>query len=56
MTNHEWLCQSPGHLAAFLLQVQDDALEAKGCSLEMTMPPGVSWLEWLGKEYDGTVR
>lgn len=55
MTNFEALCKSPGMMARFLEKVQDDALEAEGCSLKLTMPPddgeyAVDWEAWLEQE------
>lgn len=38
MTNFEIITQSPITLSDFIDMVVDDALEAKGCSLDLTMP------------------
>lgn len=59
MTNFEIITKNVYNLAKFIEWVQDDALEAKGCSLDITMPdifdmeePKVllSWDEWLKQE------
>lgn len=55
MTNFESITKSVGALAHFLDAVQEDALEAKGCSLDLTLPEVgcVGWQEWLEEEcYD----
>lgn len=35
MTNFQIVTQSPQNLADFLYMIQDDALEAKGCSYNL---------------------
>lgn len=55
MTNFEAITKSEEALSRFLDVVQDDALEAEGCSFELTMPDegARDWLEWLVMEcYD----
>ena len=57
MTNFELVTQSPNTLEAFLEMVVNDALEAKGCSWNLTMPDEERvcglWSEWLAQEADG---
>lgn len=48
LTNFQVITQSQNNLSDFLSMVQDDALEAEGCSLELKMP-GL-WDEWLKQE------
>lgn len=54
MTNFEVLTQKPFILEEFLEMVVDDALEAKGCSLDLKMPSeewaGRPWRDWLEQE------
>ena len=53
MTRFERITQSASALAAFLYRVQDDALTAKGCSMNLKMPdPEVAmlWDTWLAQE------
>lgn len=57
MTNFEIITQNKQTLEDFLYAVQDDALEAEGCSAEVKLPPAkgpdeilVTWREWLGTE------
>ncbi len=57
MTNFELITQNPQTLEDFLYAVQDDALEAEGCSYDLHLPPtvgpekiAVSWKEWLEME------
>lgn len=38
MTNFEIITKSPMTLSDFIDMVVDDALEAEGCSLDLTMP------------------
>lgn len=38
MTNFEVLTKSPANLARFLDLVVGDALEAEGCTFDLTMP------------------
>ena len=56
MTNFEILTQKPFILEEFLEMIVDDALEAKGCSLDLKMPSeewaGHSWREWLEQEVE----
>lgn len=53
MTNFEKITDSPEALAEFLEQVQDDALEAEGCSMKLKLPDAEyykPWPEWLQEE------
>lgn len=57
MTNFELITQNPQTLEDFLYAVQDDALEAEGCSLELKLPPTqgpeqivICWKDWLKQE------
>ena len=57
MTNFELITQNPQTLEDFLCAVQDDALEAEGCSLELKLPPVqgaeqivIGWKDWLTQE------
>ena len=54
MTNFEIITQRPSTLEEFLEMVVDDALAAKGCSYDLTMPDeewaGRSWRDWLEQE------
>lgn len=57
LTNFELITQNPQTLDDFLSAVQDDALEAAGCSLDLHMPlnkdpdaPYIGWKEWLERE------
>lgn len=57
MTNFEWYAKSIDNLTRLLEAVADDALEAEGCMLKLTLPPGdpndvVSWETWLAKPCD----
>ena len=42
MTNLELITQNAQTLEDFLEAVQDDALEAEGCSYDLHLPPTVS--------------
>ena len=56
MTNFEKVTESVEALERFLEEVQDDALEAEGCSMKLKMPdPEICmlWGEWLKKEAEG---
>lgn len=55
MTNFEWICKSKENVSALLYQVQDDALEAEGCSLDLKLPACGGWLKWLSMEYTGVI-
>lgn len=58
MTNFQIITRSPSTLSDFLGMVQDDALEAEGCSLELKMPDpegGMSWEEWLEQEAEDDI-
>lgn len=57
MTNFELITQNAQTLEDFLCAVQDDALEAEGCSLELKLPPTqgpeeivIGWKDWLQQE------
>lgn len=53
MTNFELITQNSSTLEQFLEMVVDDALAAKGCSYDLTMPvedERVLWREWLERE------
>lgn len=57
MTNLELITQNAQTLEDFLEAVQDDALEAEGCSYDLHLPPtigpeeiAVTWKDWLGME------
>lgn len=53
MTNFEEITRSPAALAAFLERVQDDALEAEGCSMKLKMPDPeicMTWEMYLNEE------
>ena len=66
MTNFEFYTQSPERLSCLLYMAVDDALEAKGCYNDLTLPEAVSrraqqgeaatWGSWLGEERDGEAR
>lgn len=54
MTNFELITQNSQTLEEFLEAVQDDALEAEGCSYDLNLPPTlgteqitVTWRAWL---------
>lgn len=54
MTNMEKITKNAQTLEDFLYAVQDDALEAKGCSYDLHLPPtigpeeiAVTWKDWL---------
>ncbi len=65
MTNFEIITKSPMNLADFIDMVVDDALEAEGCSLDLTMPTEEArrspvfglhgYREWLEQEADNDV-
>lgn len=58
MTNFQIVTQSPQNLADFLYMIQDDALEAKGCSYNLKMPDPetvIMWDEWLKQEAEDDV-
>lgn len=48
LTNFQVITQSKNNLSDFLTMVQDDALEAEGCSFNLKMP--VFWDKWLEEE------
>ena len=57
MTNLELITQNAQTLEDFLEAVQDDALEAEGCSYDLRLPTtigpeeiAVTWKAWLGME------
>lgn len=57
MTNFELITQNPQTLADFIYAVQDDALEAEGCSYDLKLPPtqgpdeiAIGWEDWLRQE------
>ncbi len=57
MTNFELITQNSQTLEEFLEAVQDDALEAEGCSYDLNLPPTigaeqimVTWRTWLEME------
>lgn len=51
-TNFEWYAQNPKMMAELIQKAVDDALEAKGCSLELKLPDnGLGWESWLNEEY-----
>lgn len=53
LTNYKIITQTPGTLADFLYMVQNDALEAEGCSIRLKMPDpeiATDWEAWLKKE------
>ena len=49
MTRFEYLSKDAARLADFLDLAQSDGLQAKGCSLDLLLPPtdSGSWEEWL---------
>lgn len=59
MTNFEIITQNPYNLEKFIEMLVEDALEAKGCSRDLTMPNltilkdgeyFIGWEDWLNKE------
>lgn len=58
MTNFELVTQNEATLEQFISAVVDDALEAKGCSVELKLPGDFhpetdiyfGWAEWLKEE------
>lgn len=56
MTRFERYTRTPEDLEILLCIAVDDALEAKGCSMMLKMPPdidgetGQSWADWLRQE------
>ena len=53
MTRFDKATESIDALAELLEQVQDDALEAEGCSMKLKLPDAevyMDWREWLKKE------
>ncbi len=57
MTNFDLITQNSQTLEDFLYAVQDDALEAEGCSLDLKLPPTqgpeqivIVWKDWLKLE------
>lgn len=57
MTNFELIMQNAQTLEDFLEAVQDDALEAEGCSYDLHLPPTIgpeeivtTWRAWLEME------
>lgn len=57
MTHFELITQNSQTLEEFLEAVQDDALEAEGCSYDLNLPPAigseqimVTWRSWLEME------
>jgi len=59
MTNFELITQNPTTLDDFISAVVDDALAAKGCSIELKLPYALQdgegeiymeWKEWLEQE------
>ncbi len=57
MTNFELITQNLRTLDDFLSAVQEDALEAEGCSYDLHLPPNedsempyLDWQEWLARE------
>ena len=58
LTNFQVVTQSPQNLSDFLYMIQDDAIEAKGCSLDLKMPDpeiGMLWEQWLAQEAEDGV-
>lgn len=54
MTRFEAITRSPYLLSEFLYKVQDDALEAEGCSNKLKLPNaeiGMIWEDWLMEEW-----
>ena len=53
MTRFEYLTASIERLADFFDVLQSDGLQAKGCSLDLQLPPNEegSWIEWLVHDY-----
>ena len=63
MTNLELITQNAQTLEDFLEAVQDDALEAEGCSYDLRLPPtigqeeiAVTWKDWLGMEAEDEMK
>lgn len=59
MKNFERIAKDIHTLSNFLYAVQDDALEAKGCSFDLKLPPtlgedeiSIDWETYLGKDED----
>lgn len=57
VTNFDWYTKDIENLTRLLEAVQGDALEAEGCMLNLTLPPGdpddvVSWENWLKSPCD----
>ena len=53
MTRFDKATESIDALAELLEQVQDDALEAEGCSMKLKLPDAevyMDWREWLKQE------
>ena len=60
MTNFEFYTQDPERLSCLLYMAVDDALEAKGCWNDLTLPKAaskaekqddvVTWASWLAEE------
>jgi len=56
MKNFDLVTQDVGTLEDFIYAVVDDALEAKGCSMDLQLPEAVSdtkvsdWGRWLQEE------
>jgi len=62
MSNFELITQNLQTLDVFLSAVQDDALEAEGCSLYLHLPPNedsempsLDWQEWLAQEAEDDI-
>lgn len=62
MTNFELITQNAQTLEDFLEAVQDDALEAEGCSYDLHLPPtigteeiAVTWKQWLEMEAEDDI-
>ncbi len=62
MTNFDLITQNPQTLEDFLYAVQDDALEAEGCSLDLKLPPtqgpeqiAIVWKDWLKLEAEDEI-
>ncbi len=65
MTNFQLVTQNPTTLDELISAVVDDALEAKGCSLDLKLPYALQeqnpsevymgWKEWLEQEAEDEV-
>lgn len=62
VTNFDLITQNTQTLEDFLEAVQDDALEAEGCSYDLHLPPtigpeeiAVAWKQWLEMEAEDEI-